>query len=225
MSEALLALVDLLVVNRVEAEALAGTDVREPEQAVEAARALGRGARDVVVTLGAAGLVVAPRGVPPAFVPARKVAAVSAHGAGDCFLGALAARLAQGEELTRACRWASTAASLYVSLDAAAQAGMRAGDVEALGDLPSPWPLPSGRGDHPEVSPLPSGARGSSGHQGSTPICFRPSGVRSSTVARPSNSTSRSCAAKSGPLRPSLKAWSWRGRKAAFFSHQGTAAM
>ena len=132
MSEALLALVNLLVVNRVEAEALAGSDVREPEQAAAAARALGRGARDVVVTLGAAGLVVAPRGAVPSFVPARAVAAVSAHGAGDCFLGALAARLARGDELSRACRWASTAASLYVSLDAAAQVGMRAEDVEAL---------------------------------------------------------------------------------------------
>ena len=41
---------------------------------------------------------------------------LSSHGAGDCFCGALAARLAAGDELVPACGYARTAAGLFVAL-------------------------------------------------------------------------------------------------------------
>jgi ribokinase len=48
-------------------------------------------------------------------VPALPVKVISTHGAGDCFCGALAARLASGDEIEFACRFASSAAARFVS--------------------------------------------------------------------------------------------------------------
>jgi 2-dehydro-3-deoxygluconokinase len=47
-------------------------------------------------------------------VPGRSVALVDATGAGDCFDGNLLARLALGDDLAAAVRYANTAASLAV---------------------------------------------------------------------------------------------------------------
>jgi ribokinase len=43
------------------------------------------------------------------------VEVTSTHGAGDCFVGVLAAQLAKGSELSTACHNANQAAALYVS--------------------------------------------------------------------------------------------------------------
>jgi ribokinase len=40
---------------------------------------------------------------------------VSTHGAGDCFLGALASRLADGDAVVDACRFANGVAGIFVS--------------------------------------------------------------------------------------------------------------
>jgi ribokinase len=48
--------------------------------------------------------------------PAHPVKVVSTHGAGDAFLGALAAELARGAELSAAARYGQAAAALHVSL-------------------------------------------------------------------------------------------------------------
>jgi ribokinase len=106
----LLARVDVLVVNRGEAAALAGTG--DPEAAALAMRAKGPGV--VIVTLGGDGLVAASEaGVVRMGAP--KVEVVSTHGAGDAFTGALAARLAQGDGLAEALRFAQGAAALTVA--------------------------------------------------------------------------------------------------------------
>ena len=46
---------------------------------------------------------------------------LSSHGAGDCFCGALAARLAHDDDLVSACDYARTAAGLYVAMTEARQ--------------------------------------------------------------------------------------------------------
>lgn len=106
----LLAQTDLLVVNRVEAEDLAGPVA--PEDAARRLAARGPGA--VIVTLGAGGLMLwdgrAQR------LPAHPVTVVSTHGAGDAFQGALAAELSRGADLVAAARYGQAAAALYVSL-------------------------------------------------------------------------------------------------------------
>jgi ribokinase len=111
----LMSLVDVLVVNRVEAAQMAGRSVHDTESAMTAARALASEQRRVVVTLGGDGLVALERDAPPLVLPAEKVEVISTHGAGDCFVGALAARLAAGETLAASCRFASLAAARHVS--------------------------------------------------------------------------------------------------------------
>jgi ribokinase len=106
----LLALVDILIVNRVEAEDLAG-----PLTPEDAAMGLAtRGPKAVIVTLGAGGLVLWD-GVLHRF-PAHRVQVVSTHGAGDAFLGAVAAELSRGADLPSAARYGQAAAALHVSL-------------------------------------------------------------------------------------------------------------
>ena len=111
----LLRLTDLLVVNRGEAADLTG----QPEaglDATRAAEALRRlGPEAVIVTLGGDGLVLAtPEG--NRHQPARRVAVVSSHGAGDAFIGGLAACWSQGAGLAEAAAFGQAAAALLVSL-------------------------------------------------------------------------------------------------------------
>ena len=119
-STALLDLVEILVVNRVEAKAMTG-EVR-PEMA---ARVLSRsGMEAVIVTLGAEGLVLASGGEILTSLPAVSVDVVSTHGAGDMFVGALAAEFACGATLRNALPVAQAAAALHVSAPAAAREGI-----------------------------------------------------------------------------------------------------
>ena len=104
-------LVDVLIVNRIEAAMLAGTD-----ETGAALHFLHSPRRDVVLTRGADGLAVMQRDGTRSDIPALDVKMISSHGAGDCFSGALAARLAAGDDLLHACSYARTAAGLFVSL-------------------------------------------------------------------------------------------------------------
>lgn len=110
MSALFLSTIDVLVVNRVEARMLTGTD--DPSKALPA---LHTNRRDVVLTRGADGLTLMTREGTRADIPALPVKVVSTHGAGDCFCGALAARLAAGDDLEFACRFASAAAGRFVA--------------------------------------------------------------------------------------------------------------
>lgn len=107
-------LVDLLVVNAVEAEMMGAGAVDGLEAAARAAGVLARRFAAVVVTAGAKGLAAQAGGATFA-LPALPVTAVSSHGAGDCFTGTLAAEMARGAGLEAACREASAAAARHVS--------------------------------------------------------------------------------------------------------------
>jgi len=111
----LLDLIDLLVVNRIEAAAYDGEEVADRASAARVAARLGAARRSVIVTLGGDGLVVAAKSAAPAYIPAKRVRVASAHGAGDCFVGRLAAALARGTALIDACRSASEAAADHVA--------------------------------------------------------------------------------------------------------------
>jgi ribokinase len=108
-------LIDILVVNAVEAEMMGAAPVTDLASAARAAATLAPRFATVIVTAGSAGLACAGQGIPGFTVPAEQVTAVSSHGAGDAFIGTLAAGLASGQALQAACRAASQAAARHVA--------------------------------------------------------------------------------------------------------------
>lgn len=129
MDPDLLAHVTTLVVNRVEAEMISGQAVSGMDSALAALPALGGGQRSVIITLGGEGLVLQAKGGAPQTIMAHRVTPVSTHGAGDCFVGALACQLARGAPLTDAAVYANRAAATLVALTRAERAGFGAGKV------------------------------------------------------------------------------------------------
>jgi ribokinase len=112
-----LALADPLIVNEVEALALLGQEAVDLQvaEATEAADRLANGvARSAVITLGAAG-AVASDGSTSWHEPApAETAVVDTSGAGDAFVGAVAAILSRGGDLVEAVRWGVAAGSAAV---------------------------------------------------------------------------------------------------------------
>ncbi|MFA5890372.1 MAG: ribokinase [Actinomycetota bacterium] len=126
-------LCDVIVVNETELAALLGEEVAADTQPILAAAARLRTlpSQVVVVTLGAGGVVAsAPGG--DIVVPGRVVRAVDTTGAGDCFVGALAAQLAGRAPLAQALRYANAAAALCVQRPGAGPSMPRAREVENL---------------------------------------------------------------------------------------------
>lgn len=107
--------VDVLIVNRVEAEDISGLPVTDQASAMAALPSLASDSRSVVITLGGGGLVVGQAGEAPVFIEALPVKVTSTHGAGDCFVGVLAAQIASGASLLDACHVANSAAAAHVS--------------------------------------------------------------------------------------------------------------
>ncbi|MCW5229935.1 ribokinase [Verminephrobacter eiseniae] len=135
---ALWPLVDTLVVNEVEAAALAGSAVATPADAAVAAQTLcALGPDRVVVTLGAAGAVAADA-AGCRHHPGQMVAAVDTTAAGDTFLGALAVALAQQQALDAAVRQGIRAATLCV-LQAGAQPSIPTRTAVAQSPQPPDW--------------------------------------------------------------------------------------
>ena len=132
LPEAMLAMVSLLVPNEGEAATLAG--VSRVSDAAVALRA--RGASTVLVTLGADGVLQADEHgcVQYAAYPAR---AVDTTGAGDAFVGALAAACAAGDDLTAAVDFAQRAAAVSVERHGA-QAAMPCRDELAPSRIRQP---------------------------------------------------------------------------------------
>lgn len=109
-------LVDILVVNESEAEVVLSGDAEFSDEAALAAAALaltGHCQRAAVLTVGERGCVTAGS-MGAVRLPALAVTAVDTTGAGDCFVGYLAAGLVAGDDLLGALRVATQAAALSV---------------------------------------------------------------------------------------------------------------
>ena len=115
LPDALLRKVTFLTPTETEASMLSGVIVDGVESATRAARILQkRGARNVIVTLGANGALVAT-GEDARWIPGFSVRAVDTTAAGDVFNGALAVRLAEGCPIDEAVRFAHAAAAISVT--------------------------------------------------------------------------------------------------------------
>jgi ribokinase len=128
----LLQLTDILVVNRVEAGQMTGQPVQSQQDVARAAQTLHRPGLDLIITLGSDGLHLTTRAGKSMFQPAFEAVVRSAHGAGDCFCGALAARLALGEEIVAASSFARAAAALFVAATPDGQRALSAEHVSAF---------------------------------------------------------------------------------------------
>jgi ribokinase len=113
----LLDLVDILILNETELAAIAGEEVGEHDpdsHIVEAARVLQRrDGQSVVVTLGRRGAVAWAQGR-ALTIPGKAVESRDTTGAGDCFVGAVAAQTAFGVPMAQALEYANVAASICV---------------------------------------------------------------------------------------------------------------
>jgi ribokinase len=131
----LLDLVDILVLNETELGLLARAelhDTDEPARFIEAAQRLPTASDKIIcVTLGKRG-VLALIGSEPSLIAGRAVKAVDTTGAGDCFVGALAAQLADGKPIRDALGYANIAASICVQRMGAAPSMPTAAEVAAL---------------------------------------------------------------------------------------------
>jgi 2-dehydro-3-deoxygluconokinase len=101
------ALADHFFPSLEDARALSGLE--QPDAIVDWAHRLGT--RTVYLKLGPEGVIVSD-GARRERIAGRKVDAVDATGAGDCFCGATLARLAAGDAIMDAARYANTAAAL-----------------------------------------------------------------------------------------------------------------
>ncbi len=109
-------LVDLLIVNRIEAEALFETPIHGVKDALAAAKWAGGGFDgEAIVTLGSDGLVHRDRSGAVRHHAVRPAPVVSAHGAGDVFVGVLCAGLAVPVAMDEAIADAQAAAARFVS--------------------------------------------------------------------------------------------------------------
>jgi 2-dehydro-3-deoxygluconokinase len=104
-----MALCDVFLPSLEDVTALHG--LRDPQAILDWGHAAG--ARSVVLKLGADGCIASEGGRQEALRPHR-VRAVDATGAGDCFSGNLLARLAAGDDVFSAARYANAAAGLAV---------------------------------------------------------------------------------------------------------------
>ncbi|WP_407113835.1 ribokinase [Bradyrhizobium sp. LMG 9283] len=135
MPRELLALVDILVLNETELGFLASSELSESDEAakiIAVARQLqAREDQTICVTLGKRG-VLALAGHEEIAVQGRAVKALDTTGAGDCFVGALAAQLADDVPLRAALAFANAAASISVQRMGAGPSMPTAKEVAAV---------------------------------------------------------------------------------------------
>jgi 2-dehydro-3-deoxygluconokinase len=118
---------DWVLPSREDVEWIFGTG--ETDDVIAACR--GVGARGIVYKRGADGCVV-DDGRTREIVAPHRVATVDATGAGDCFDGAFAARLAAGDDPFSAARYANAAAAIATTGFGAVDPLPRPKDVDAL---------------------------------------------------------------------------------------------
>ena len=130
-ADGLAGLVDILIVNAIEAEMLGGGAVTDLASATAAAHRLRNLAATAIVTAGAQGLA-AISDIGALQIAAYPVANAETHGAGDVFVGALAAQLADKRSFTEAVRYANAAAALHVGTSEEGRAAIGPDDVQRL---------------------------------------------------------------------------------------------
>jgi ribokinase len=109
--------VDILTPNQHEAERLLNQKICSSEDAIQGAIALVKrgGFKAVILTMGEQGVAYSEDGVQGEWLPAFIVDAIDTVAAGDCFNGALAAAMVDGESFRDSILFAMAAAAMSVT--------------------------------------------------------------------------------------------------------------
>ena len=127
----LLAMVDIVTPNEIEAGILTGIEVKDQHSARMAAEYFfEKGVSQAVITLGDKG-VYCNDGTRELLLPATPVQVVDTTGAGDTFSGAFAAALAEGKGFFEAAVFGNVAAGIAVSRFGAAVSTPHRGEIDA----------------------------------------------------------------------------------------------
>jgi ribokinase len=126
-------LIDTLILNEIEATTLTQRAVATIADAEQAATVLiGRGVRQVIVTLGALGSLALDGNGRRIETPIFPVAVVDTTAAGDTFIGMYAVALATQVDVAQALRFATAASALAVSRPGAQESIPTRAEVEAF---------------------------------------------------------------------------------------------
>jgi ribokinase len=133
LPESVYQLCDYLTPNETEAAALTGLPVTCIEEAARAAGALlNRGARNVVVTLGAQGALVKNAQLTKHVPAVNAGPVVETTGAGDAFNAGLAIALAEGRQIVAATQFGCAVAGISVTRPGTAPSMPKRFEVDAL---------------------------------------------------------------------------------------------
>ncbi len=128
----LLSLIDVIVPNQIEAEALTNMRLNRQDAVLAAVHALiSLGPAAAVITLGERGAIGASADT-QVHEPGYPVEVIDTVGAGDAFCAALAVRLAEGADLAEAVRFANAAGALACTKRGAEPSMPTRDEVEAL---------------------------------------------------------------------------------------------
>ena len=127
--------IDLLIVNQLEAKMLLN---EEPSifNNLDALRKLQNlGPKEVIITLGAEGYTGISKNGEIFFEPGIKVDVLSTHGAGDTFVGTLAAFICKGEPINIAAQYAQASSALHVKTPIDQREKILQADIENMFSL------------------------------------------------------------------------------------------
>lgn len=126
-------LIDTLIINETEAAVVTGLTVNDASSAQAAAEVvMGKGTKNVIITLGVKGCFYQNKQGDTAAIPAFKVKPVDTTAAGDTFFGAFAAASADGSQAEQALTFAAAAAALAVTKEGAQASIPTKAEIEAF---------------------------------------------------------------------------------------------
>lgn len=124
--------IDTVTPNETEAYVLTGVEVKNADDARNAAKVfLDKGVKNVVITMGALG-AFATDGERSELLPRLKVNAVDTTGAGDAFNGGFVMALSEGRDLFEALRYGNATGALSVTKIGTAPAMPTRSEIDAM---------------------------------------------------------------------------------------------
>lgn len=124
--------IDLLIVNQLEAKMLLSKESGIFDDLDALKKLQNLGPKEVIITLGADGYAGISRDGEVFSKPGIKVDVLSTHGAGDCFVGTLAAFICKGEHISVAAQYARASSALHVQTPIDQREKIKQVDIENM---------------------------------------------------------------------------------------------